>query len=150
MPVSDGETVNNRKEGLWITYYANENKRSEGSYKADVKEGKWIQYHQNGKKQSEGTFVDGVYAGKYISYHKNGKKNLEGLYYEYTGKSTDGKKVGEWKYFDTDGKTVWRVITYKRGARTKADDHPLGECVGCGKPRKSMVHDKCPSCGEIY
>jgi antitoxin component YwqK of YwqJK toxin-antitoxin module len=109
------QKLNGNKEGLWITYYANGNKRSEGSFKAGIKHGEWILYHQNGNKQSEATFVNGLYTGYYVSYHENGRKFREGNYNQYQGNSADGRKEGVWYQYEADGKTVNAQITYKRG-----------------------------------
>lgn len=119
----DGETVNGKKEGRWVSYFANGNMQSEGEYRGGKKEGAWVLYWPNGNKNSEAHFRDGKYTGLYTAYHKNGKKEHEGRYNEFTGKSSaDGTKDGEWLYYAEDGETVWRKITYRRGARTKPDE----------------------------
>jgi antitoxin component YwqK of YwqJK toxin-antitoxin module len=115
-----------------------------------VKDGKWTQYHKDGKRKVVGTFKNGVYTGKYMSYHESGKKGLEGMYNKFQGKSSDGTKDGPWKYYSEDGKTIWRIITYKRGARTREDEFPLGHCHACGNAVKSPEHVKCPGCGTGY
>jgi hypothetical protein len=43
----NGEYVDGKKDGLWVSYYANGNKQSEGTYLRDQKEGRWVQYLQN-------------------------------------------------------------------------------------------------------
>ncbi len=63
------QRVDGKKEGYWITYYANGNKKREGAYKNGQKEGKWILYHQNGNKQSEATFRNGLYEGHYANFY---------------------------------------------------------------------------------
>ena len=44
--LTDGEMVNGKKHGYWVTYYANGHKRSEGNYIHGKKDGPWIQYHK--------------------------------------------------------------------------------------------------------
>jgi antitoxin component YwqK of YwqJK toxin-antitoxin module len=39
--LSDGQIINGKKEGDWVAYYANGNKKSEGAFKNGQKEGKW-------------------------------------------------------------------------------------------------------------
>jgi len=147
MALSEGKTVNGKKEGYWITYYANGNKRSEGAYKKGIKDGKWIQYFKNGNISSEGHFENGEYENWFVTYFENGHKKWEGDYGPHVGKSYDGRKEGEWTcYSATDGKTVWRTITYKHGARAKPDEHPLGPCSRCGKPIHDPDTDRCPEC----
>jgi antitoxin component YwqK of YwqJK toxin-antitoxin module len=117
-------TVGGKKDGLWTTFYADGTKRSEGAYAAGAKHGKWMQYHKNGKPATEATFHEGKYVGRYRAFHDNGKLAMEGHYNPIRGNSADGTKDGEFTYYNTDGKTVWRIITYKRGSRTKPDDLP--------------------------
>ena len=120
--MNDGEYLDGEKHGYWTTYYANGNKRSEGRYDHGIKEGFWIQYWPNGGKKSEGEFVDDKFTGKYMAYHPNGNRELEGVYNEHRGVPADGTKEGPWSYFEDDGETIWRIITYHRGARTKPDE----------------------------
>lgn len=111
----DGQLIDDEKEGDWVEYYANGNKRREGRYKDGKKEGKWILYHSNGNKKSEGSFRGGVYEGYYVSYHANGNKFREGDYGPHEGKSYDGRKEGVWYQYAKDGKTVEHQVTYKHG-----------------------------------
>jgi antitoxin component YwqK of YwqJK toxin-antitoxin module len=120
--MKDGEYLDGEKHGLWITFYANGNKRSEGRYDRGKKEGPWIQYWPNGNKKSEGTFQDNRFTGQYTAYHENGNLQLHGVYNEFKGASSDGTKEGEWCYFEEDGETIWRKITYHRGSRSKPDE----------------------------
>jgi ABC-type ATPase with predicted acetyltransferase domain len=46
-----------------------------------------------------------------------------------------------------DGKTIWRVITYKNGSRAKDDELPLGTCPNCDKVVESPEWETCPKCG---
>lgn len=147
--LSDGETVNGKKEGPWTTFYANGNKRSEGAYKAGQRHGPWTYYHQTGGIDYTAEFNQGKNVGRTVSYYPNGNKECEGQFNEYRGKSSDGKKTGPWTYYAEDGKTVWRVITYKNGSRAQPDEHPLGRCPHCDKVRKTLA-DQCPDCGDDY
>lgn len=122
--LSDGQMVDGKKEGYWITYYANGNKKSEGAYKNGQKEGKWTLYHQNGNKQSEATFRNGLYEGHYVSYHKNGNKFREGMYGEHQGNSYDGRKEGVWYQYESDGKTISTKVIYKHGRVVKRVNEP--------------------------
>lgn len=146
MALEEGKIVNGNKVGVWTVYYANGNKRSVGSYEAGVRVGKWVYYYPNGNKEREGTFRNGLYEGLYTSYHRNGNKNYEGMYGPHRGKSTDGKKEGVWSSFSEDGESVWRLITYKRGARAKPDEYPLGLCSMCREPLKDPDSDLCVAC----
>lgn len=115
------QKIKGQKHGLWITYYANGNKRSEGRYDHGKKDGPWTQYHKNGAVGSKGTFHQGDFTGRYQSFHDNGNPATTGMYNPIRGNSADGTKDGEWHHYQLDGKTVWRIITYKRGSRTRED-----------------------------
>ncbi len=146
--LTDGEMVDGKKHGYWITYYANGNKRSEGNYIHGKKDGPWIQYHKNGNKASEASFRDGKNEGDYMCYYENGNRKWGGPYREHDGSSADGRKEGVWLCYEEDGETVWRIITYKKGgARAKPDEYPLGVCDVCGEGRRSTWGDTCPQCG---
>ena len=149
MALSEGKTVNGKKDGYWATFYANGNKRSEGSYRMGVKEGNWIQYYRNGNKSSEGRFKNGLNEGWYVCYHENGTKRWEGDYGPHVGKSYDGRKEGRWLcYSARDGKTIWRLIHYKHGSRSRPDEYPLGPCSACGEPIHDPDTDRCPECSR--
>ena len=120
--MTGGEYLDGEKHGVWITYYANGNKRSEGSYHRGKKEGLWLQFWPDGNKKSEGTFKNDKFTGLYTAYHENGHRAHQGHYNEYNGSSADGTKEGEWCYYEPDGETLWRKITYHRGSRTKPDE----------------------------
>ena len=146
--LTDGEIVDGKKHGYWITYYVNGLKRSEGQYIHGRKEGLWIQYHKNGNKASEASFRDGKNEGDYVCYYENGNRQWGGPYREHDGGSADGRKEGVWYCWEEDGETVWRNITYKKGgSRAKPDEYPLGVCDVCGEGRRSTWKDTCPKCG---
>lgn len=120
--MEDGEIIDGKKEGRWVSYYANGNLQREGSYKNGKKDGLWIQYWPNGNKKSEATFVEGKYSGLYTSYHPNGKRCYQGRYNEFQGVPADGTKEGVWNDYADDGETVRRRITYHRGSRARPDE----------------------------
>ena len=122
-PLDEGKTVDGKKEGKWTTYYANGNKRSQGTYKAGLKHGKWTYYHKNGQKSSEGRLRDNKHEGKWRGWYDSGELEGELTYRKHDGSSYDGKKEGPHTFYNKDG-TVWRVITYKNGRRAKDDEFP--------------------------
>lgn len=146
MPLETGETVDGMKHGPWMVFFTNGRRRSEGAYLNGLRHGPWTYYHPNGHRKQEGTFRNGLYEGIYTTYHDNGNVNYQGAYGKHTGKSSDGKKEGIWHCYCRDGETVWRIITYKRGARTKPDDYPLGLCGTCNTPLKEPGQSTCPEC----
>ena len=147
--LTDGEMVNGKKHGYWITYYANGFKRSEGNYIHGKKDGPWITYHKNGNKAGEATFRDGKYEGLCVTYHENGNLRASGVFPKHVGKSYDGKKEGPFYSYEDDGKTVWLIVTYKKGgSRAKPDEYPLGVCDVCGEGRRLKWGNTCPQCGN--
>lgn len=119
----DGDYVDGKKHGLWISYFADGTKASEGHYCNGQKDGLWRLYHPNGQTKSEATFANGKYVGLYISYHENGNRRWQGRYNEITGTSADGTKDGVWLDYEKDGETVKRRMTYRRGSKVKADEY---------------------------
>ena len=141
------ETVDGKKHGYWITYYASGSKRSEGNYIHDKKDGLWIYYHKNGNKSGEESYRDGKHEGECMTYHENGNIRSRGTYPKHVGKSYDGKKEGAFYNYEEDGETVWLIITYKKGgSRAKPDEYPLGTCHGCGEVRRLNWGKSCPKC----
>ena len=50
-------------------------------------------------------------------------------------------------FYAEDGETIWCIITYKNGSRTKEDDRPLGRCRECDYCVQSPAWKICPECG---
>ena len=99
-------------------------------------------------RQAEASFRDGKYEGACITYHENGNLRSSGAYPKHVGKSYDGKKEGPFYNYEEDGKTVWLIITYKRGgSRAKPDEYPLGVCDVCSEVKRLAWKDTCPKCG---
>jgi len=61
-------------------YYPTHQKYMEGSYKNEKRDGLWMSWFENGNKWSEGYFKDGLDDGMRIIYRENGQKYIEGKY----------------------------------------------------------------------
>src|SRR5579872_5202145 len=61
--------LDDQKEGLWIGYYSNGTKMSEGHYHKGQEEGLWIYYHRNGTKEAEGHYHQDLQEGLWIYYY---------------------------------------------------------------------------------
>ena len=85
---SEGNYKNGKKDGVWIFYFKNGNKKWVGNYKDDQISGELIQYEENGIIISKENYEDGKLVGKYEYYHDNGRLRL-------TGELLDGKDNGE-------------------------------------------------------
>ena len=68
-------------------------------------DGKWISFYKNGNIKSIVNWKDGKLNGKYIIYvyNSNGTYRTKGAY-------SMGKPIGEWEYYDKDGKLTNKVI----------------------------------------
>ncbi len=74
--------INNKKEGLWKTYYESGQLWYKLSYKNGLAEGQYIQYFKDGKPKFVGDYKDNIKVGKWLHYneysvdtvsYKNGK-----------------------------------------------------------------------------
>lgn len=80
--------------GIWKTWYPNGLLSSEINYTAQTA----VFWYENGKKHSEGKMLPNrIFDGKWMGWHDNGSKSYEGNY-------KDGKKEGQWNWFDAKGK----------------------------------------------
>jgi antitoxin component YwqK of YwqJK toxin-antitoxin module len=120
----EGEYVDGKKHGRWVSYFADGTKQSEGVYDMGEKDGAWILYWPSGGVKSEAMFAKGKYTGLYVCYHDNGVKQWEGYYNPIRGNSADGTKEGVWLAYDRETGEVNRVFTYRRGSRAKPDEYP--------------------------
>ena len=64
---------------------------------------------------------------------------------------TMAKRRGRFNGYEEDGKTVWLIVTYKKGgSRAKPDNYPLGVCGVCGEGRRLAWKGTCPKCGNEH
>lgn len=116
-----GEYLQNKKHGLWIGYFANNNKAYEGFYKLGLKDSVWKTYYENGnplaieqyrggkkngtslifgengKLYSQATYFNDVFHGKRTHYYSSGQKNYETYYHK-------GQENGLFRLFYESGK----------------------------------------------
>jgi len=82
--------------GEFITYHPNGLIKLKGNTVNDKREGTWFSFYDTGIKQSENNYVNGVLSGKtisyfpsgkirYVGYYKNGKKTGEWRFYSEDG-----------------------------------------------------------------
>ncbi|MDX1350544.1 MAG: hypothetical protein R3279_09865 [Putridiphycobacter sp.] len=98
----DKRTTNHSVEevnttGLQEQYYPNGQLKMSGKLNNNgQKEGIWISYFENGKKNSESNFKNGVNDGYSMVWYPNGNVR-------YFGDYKDGKKVGDWTFYNEEG-----------------------------------------------
>jgi len=85
-----------------VTFYNNQQKRYEGTYRNGKKHGKWVYWYPNGNVWSEGFFYLGENDSTRITYHENGLKY-------YSGKYRKGERTGIWKFWDEKGNFIKQV-----------------------------------------
>ncbi len=91
---------NNRKTGIWKTYYSNGNLKSEITYENNQPDGYAKIYYENGKTSEEGIWKGTKWVGSYNFYFENGQKAYEWSFNE------NGKRTGIQKYFYESGKLL--------------------------------------------
>ncbi|MBN1252973.1 MAG: toxin-antitoxin system YwqK family antitoxin [Bacteroidales bacterium] len=94
----EGNFVNNKKHGIWKSYYLNGNLKSEITYINNRPNGYAKIYYETGKLSEEGIWQGTKWVGKYNFYHENGEKAYEWSFNE------KGKRSGIQKYYYPSGK----------------------------------------------
>lgn len=84
-----------RKQGLWIGYYANGQKRYEGEFKNDKCKGTFKYYDEQGNLKATNEFDRSGEKALNKTYAPNGRVVATGFFVKQ-------KKEGEWKYFDKE------------------------------------------------
>lgn len=95
--MSKGKYIKGEKEGTWIEYYENSNKKEVKKYKNGKLTGDIEAYYENKKLSVKGQFENGKREGKWVFYYENGEKKQEGRYEK-------GNKIKKWRYYNTNGK----------------------------------------------
>jgi antitoxin component YwqK of YwqJK toxin-antitoxin module len=107
-PVEEGDYLDNRKTGIWISYYPGKKKKSEIEHKMDRPNGTYIKYYENGQIEEKGMWKGNKYVGSFERYHDNGqvaqKKNF----------NESGKTDGKVEYYFSNGKPEF-VYNSKNG-----------------------------------
>ena len=96
----EGRYKDNKKEGIWKTYFITGKPKSEITYKNNKPNGYAKIYYPNGILQEEGIWKGNKWVGQYRFYHKNGKPAYEWNYNE------SGKREGIQKYYYDNGQLM--------------------------------------------
>lgn len=86
--------------------------RMEGELLDGKREGPWASFFPNGGIRSRITFKGGMEEGPTEVYHDNGMTY-------YTGQYRAGVTVGEWTFYDPQGKELKRVVYDSLGVKLK-------------------------------
>ena len=78
--LSQGNYLNDLKEGYHQFWHQNGQLKIKGEYKNGNEEGIWYSWHENGQKMTEINFVNGIKQGEMKTWFENGQKHREGFY----------------------------------------------------------------------
>ncbi len=95
--IEQGKYSDNRKDGLWITYYPDGKKKNEITYVNGKAIGPARFYYNDGNLSEEGFWNIDHWEGEYKFYHKGGQ-----LAYDWNYDSL-GRRTGTQKYFHENG-----------------------------------------------
>lgn len=84
-----------RRQGVWMDFYANGQKRYEGEFKNDKCKGTFYYYDEQGNLKATNEFDKSGERALNKTYAPNGRMIATGYY-------VNQKKEGEWRYFDKD------------------------------------------------
>ncbi len=98
--VEEGIFTENKKIGVWKTYYPTGILKSEITYSNNRPSGFAKMYYPNGKLQEEGNWENSRWTGNYKSYYENGQ-----VFYDFKYTSM-GKRDGVQTYFYENGQTM--------------------------------------------
>jgi antitoxin component YwqK of YwqJK toxin-antitoxin module len=129
--VEEGNTVNDRKEGIWIKYHADGvTPKIKGEYVDNQPSGKYWKYYENGKLKESGNFVKNHNIDSLKRYYEDGTLEYEVLYNE------NGKESGKVKYYFSNGKLEFEY--------TAVNGIPVGEAkryFSNGEIKETIIYD---------
>lgn len=97
-----------RRQGTWMDFYPNGQKRYEGQFKNDKCKGTFRYYDEQGNLQATNEFDKSGERCLNKTYAPNGRMIATGYY-------VNQKKEGEWKYFDKDSGQLLLLEENKEG-----------------------------------
>lgn len=112
---TEGNYLNEKRDGIWKTYYINKNLKSKGAYTEDKKEGIWLEYYENGVLEKEVNYSNGKKEGLMKVYQRENVLKARVNY-------KDGKEDGVAEYYDEQGQIELKV-NYKNGKEDGALEH---------------------------
>lgn len=98
--VEEGKYIDSRKDGMWVTFWPNGNKKSEITFVNNTAKGYAKMYYEDGKLSEEGNWENQRWTGAYKMYHPNGQ-----TFYEFNYNKS-GKREGKQTYYYDNGKVM--------------------------------------------
>ncbi len=110
-PVAADSTARPATDGPQVIHTA-DGGRMEGQLRDGRRDGPWVSYTAQGGVRSRAMYVNGLEEGPTEVFHDNGLT-------KYTGQYAKGITVGEWVFYDPQGKEVKRVVYDSTGVLLK-------------------------------
>jgi uncharacterized protein len=101
------------KQGHFVYYYENGQKKSEGKYLNNKAEDEWNLWYENGQIKSRGKFIDDRFVGEWNYWFENGYKKSHGM-------MVNDQRDGEWDFWNDRGILETKEY-YKNGILTHAE-----------------------------
>ncbi len=93
---SEGLYKKGKAFGVWKSWYKDGQLKSEATYEDDLNEGPMVLYHKNGTVKAKNNFINDEKDGLSVFYHDNGNLDNEFLFFK-------GKRNGEYKTYYPNG-----------------------------------------------
>ncbi|HBG69307.1 MAG TPA: hypothetical protein DHV29_09200 [Bacteroidales bacterium] len=107
--LSEGKFINQKREGIWITYDGYDAVISEVEYKNGQKWGLSKRFYQTGELLETVQFINGWMDGQYLQYFPDSILKIKGTY-------ANTKRNGTWAFYHGNG-TVYMSGQYVDGIR---------------------------------
>ena len=104
-------------DGVLFGKYENGNYLSIQEFKNGIGEGTWTNYYENGNLKEVGTYQKDKVAGPIQKFYPSGKLKAKGNYREWR------IRVGEWIYYDEQGKIIKKENYGKKGDFRDVEDY---------------------------
>lgn len=100
---------NQAYSGVLFAKFPNGNYNSIQEFKNGIGDGTWMNFYENGNQKEVGTYQQNKVAGAIQKFYPSGKLKAEGTYREWR------IRVGEWIYYDEEGKILKKENYGERG-----------------------------------
>lgn len=105
-----GETKNDKKNGIWKYYYTDKTLWKQGKFKDDKEDGEWKIFYKNGNVRFIENYINGIKNGLNNSFYENGKLRIKSNY-------ENGKLNGDFiEYFENGN--IKSIQPYSNGEKT--------------------------------
>lgn len=129
---TENNYVNNIKMGLYQEWFDDGVIKLQGKYTNNDKDGMWVSYFRNSQIREKGNYQQGKKMGEWNSFFINGQINTSGSFQE-------GKRIGKWSWFFENGQIGAQEI-YKNGDMISANYwNSTGEVADSSQANKKSI-----------